>query len=57
MCRIGLGYCLRREKPSPARPRPTSASVVGSGIDSGYVTDGLQLQDTKTPAAIYAVAS
>src|SRR5580704_2725251 len=29
-CR-GIRYCLRREKPSPARPRPSSASVAGSG--------------------------
>jgi hypothetical protein len=27
-------YCLRREKPSPARLMPSSASVAGSGTDS-----------------------
>ena len=31
LCWRGIGYCLRREKPRPARPRPSSASVAGSG--------------------------
>ena len=30
----GLRYCLRREKARPVRPRPRSASVVGSGTTS-----------------------
>jgi hypothetical protein len=30
-CWREIGYCLRREKPSPARPRPSSGSVAGSG--------------------------
>jgi hypothetical protein len=29
---LSIGYCLRREKPSPARPSPSNASVPGSGM-------------------------
>ena len=32
---VGIGYCLRREKPSPARPKASSAKVPGSGTDVG----------------------
>ncbi len=36
----GNAYCLRRrENPSPARPRPSSASVAGSGVRFGGVVE------------------
>ena len=38
-------YCLRREKPSPARPTPSSASVAGSGRSPGWGTDQAMIRN------------
>jgi hypothetical protein len=44
------GYCLRYEKPSPARPRPSSASVAGSGTAIwGVASKPPGLIDDKVP--------
>jgi len=36
----GIDYCLRREKPRPARPRPRRASVAGSGTAAASIAAG-----------------
>jgi hypothetical protein len=37
-----VGFRLRRDKPRPARPMPTSASGIGSGADVGVGTEAFR---------------
>src|SRR5207244_13116080 len=50
LCWRENGYCLRREKPRPARPRPSSASVAGSGTDEVLWNRVVKPRDVPTPA-------